>query len=101
MAIIIAIGAVLLFGFACMAVWNLMSGLELEPRPRPEVPPMGVVTTLHGSERCVLCDHPLRRAATSDDVVHDIERQIDDESAMVAMLLRRPIPENLERLYLQ
>jgi hypothetical protein len=78
-----------------------MGGLDLERRPRPEVPPVGVGVGAHGSERCVLCDHPLRRAASSDEVVYAIERLIGDESAMVGKLLRRPVPENLERLYLQ
>ncbi len=36
----------------------------------------------HG--HCVLCDGPLRRAATPDEVMADIQRRIDAESLRIA-----------------
>lgn len=103
MTIVIAIAAVMLFGFACLAVWNVMSGFDLEPRSaqRQEDRPVQVTADNRPADDCVLCGQQLRTAATSDEVVSEIERQIGDETARVLQLLRRPVPENIQRLYLQ
>lgn len=48
---------------------------------------------------CPLCDAPLRRASTVEQVVYEVERRIDAELQDVVQLLGRPAPEGLRRLY--
>jgi hypothetical protein len=49
--------------------------------------------------RCMLCNAPLRRSSTADEVVYEVERRIDAELQDVIRLLGRPAPEGLARLY--
>ncbi len=48
---------------------------------------------------CLLCDAPLRRASTVEQVVFEVESRIDAELQDVVQLLGRPAPEGLSRLY--
>lgn len=50
-----------------------------------------------GSDSCGLCSAPLRRAATSDEVVFEIEHRIHDELAAIAHALHAP-PQGLGRM---
>lgn len=47
---------------------------------------------------CPLCDAPLRRAATSDQVVFELEHRIDAELRDISRLLRSA-PESFGRIY--
>lgn len=47
---------------------------------------------------CPLCDAPLRRAATVDEIVFEVEHRIDAELTDIAHLLRSP-PEGFGRIY--
>lgn len=47
---------------------------------------------------CLLCDAPLRRPSTTDQVVFEIEHRIDRELADIAHLMRTS-PESVTRLY--
>ena len=49
--------------------------------------------------RCMLCNAPLRRPSTADDVVYEIEQRIDTELQDVIRLLGHPAPEHFTRLY--
>lgn len=49
--------------------------------------------------RCMLCNAPLRRPSTVDEVVFELEHRIDAELRDVAQVLRRPAPDGLTRLY--
>jgi hypothetical protein len=49
--------------------------------------------------RCMLCNAPLRRPSTADEVVWEVEHRIDAELQDVIRLLGRPVPEGLTRLY--
>jgi hypothetical protein len=49
--------------------------------------------------RCMLCNAPLRRPSTVDEVVFEVEHRIDAELRDVVRLLGRPAPEGLTRLY--
>lgn len=100
MTTLIALVATGLFAMACLALWNVMRGFDFERRREAQSPAIQVVEGSCGGQRCVLCDQPLRRVASSDEVVCAIERHIGDETATVLRLLMRPVPENLQRLYL-
>lgn len=100
MTILVAFVAVGLFGMGCLALWNAMRGLDLEHRAEVQEPAVQLVDGRRAAARCVLCDQPLRRLASSDEVVCMIERYIGDENEAVGRLLMRPVPENLQRLYL-
>ncbi len=47
---------------------------------------------------CPLCDAPLRRAATSDEVVFEVEHRIDAELRDISHLLRTA-PESFGRIF--
>lgn len=47
---------------------------------------------------CMLCDAPLRRLATTDEVVYELEHRIDAELADIAQALRAQ-GGGLQRLY--
>ncbi len=47
---------------------------------------------------CPLCDAPLRRAATSDEVVFEVEHRIDAELKDIAHVLRSA-PESFGRMF--
>ena len=47
---------------------------------------------------CVLCEAPLRRATTSDQVVFEIEHRIDAELQEIVRLMRNA-PDGAARLY--
>lgn len=49
--------------------------------------------------RCMLCDAPLRKPSTADQVIFEIEHRIDAELQDVVQLLRRAAPESYARLY--
>jgi hypothetical protein len=98
MATVIGFVVVALFAMACVAIWSFMGNLDLERHADHDAPAV-VVGNGRGDRRCMLCDQPLRRVATSDEVVYAIERHIGDENAAVVRLLSRPEPENIQRLY--
>ena len=47
---------------------------------------------------CPLCNAPLRRAATRDEVVFELEHRIDAELRDIALALHSP-PESFGRIY--
>ncbi len=49
--------------------------------------------------RCMLCNAPLRKTSTADEVVYEVEHRIDAELQDVAQVLRRASPDGLTRLY--
>lgn len=49
--------------------------------------------------RCMLCNAPLRRPSTVDEVVFEVEHRIDAELRDVVQLLRRPSSDGFTRLY--
>ncbi len=50
--------------------------------------------------RCMLCNAPLRRPTTVDEVVFEVEHRIDAELADIAAVLSsRPAARDFERLY--
>ncbi len=49
--------------------------------------------------RCMLCNAPLRRPSTADEVVYEIEQRIHTELQDVVQLLGHPAPEHFTRLY--
>ena len=48
---------------------------------------------------CLLCNAPLRRPSTVEQVVFEVEHRIDAELQDVIQLLGRPHPESFARLY--
>lgn len=48
---------------------------------------------------CMLCDAPLRRPSTADEVVFEIEHRIGTELQDVVQLLGQTTPEGFQRLY--
>lgn len=48
---------------------------------------------------CMLCDAPLRKPSTADQVIFEVEHRIDAELQDVVQLLSRAAPENYARLY--
>ncbi len=99
-ALLIGGGVFVLFAMATLMAWNVMSSSAEAGRDEPRAP-VPVVHAKAADGICVLCDQPLRReAATTDEIVFELERRIGDEQALVAQLLSRPVPENLHRLYL-
>lgn len=48
---------------------------------------------------CMLCDAPLRRPNTVEQVVYEVERRIDADMLDVVHLLGRPASDNFARLY--
>lgn len=48
---------------------------------------------------CLLCEAPLRRPSTADEVVFDIEHRIDTELKDVVQLLGQTTPDGFQRLY--
>jgi hypothetical protein len=48
---------------------------------------------------CLLCDAPLRRRSTADEVVVEIEHRIGTELQDVVQLLGQTTPEGFQRLY--
>lgn len=49
--------------------------------------------------RCLLCNAPLRRPSTADEVVSEVELRIDAELQLVAQAMRRAGPDGFARLY--
>lgn len=47
---------------------------------------------------CMLCDAPLRRVATTEEVLFEVEHRIDLERQEIVQLLRAP-SDGLQRLY--
>jgi hypothetical protein len=47
----------------------------------------------------MLCNAPLRKTSTADEVVYEVEHRIDAELQDVARVLRRASPDGLTRLY--
>ena len=54
----------------------------------------------HEEAKCLLCNRPLPRNFTSDQVVTELERRIDADTASVVHYLKQPpAPEVLARMY--
>jgi hypothetical protein len=49
--------------------------------------------------RCMLCNAPLRRPGTVDEVIFEVEHRIDEELKDIVQLLGRSAPESYSRLY--
>ena len=50
--------------------------------------------------KCLLCNRPLPRSFTSDEVVTELERRIDADTATVISYLKQPpAPEVLAQIY--
>lgn len=76
--------------------------LEYEDRERQrEQEAMAVLASAPPArpDRCMLCDAPLRRARTTDEVVLEVEHRIDAELQAITHLLRTS-PEKASRVYL-
>ncbi len=67
------------------AQWEREAARRLESAPAP------------GPGHCPLCDAPLRRAVTSDEVVFELEHRIDADLRDIAHALHAP-PESLGRV---
>lgn len=48
---------------------------------------------------CPLCNGPIARAASSAQVIYELERNISDETSLVTRTLGNLQPEDLKRLY--
>lgn len=89
---------VVVLGLGVLATWNIMPDLDLEPKQsRPE--PIQVSTHQPKEEHCLLCNAPLRRAVSTDEVVFEVERRIGDDTLAINQLLRQPASEDVRRLY--
>ncbi|MHB8876848.1 MAG: hypothetical protein ACYC8T_24390 [Myxococcaceae bacterium] len=94
MIIVLAVTA--FFALMMLALWGGYSSIEESRRakaPAPEVEE-------HSEAKCLLCNRPLPRSYTSDEVVSELEKRIDADTAMVVSYLRQPpAPEVLSRMY--
>ncbi len=86
------------FAVTSLVVFVFMKGLDLEPH---ESGAKVTVTEERPKEgHCLLCGAPLARAAaSSDDMVLEIERRIHAETSVVVQALAQPGRETLTRLY--
>jgi len=93
--------AVVAFGLAMLAVANLMPGFSFTHDEDPANKPIAVTQDprVYGGH-CVLCDAPIKRtAASSDDVVRELEHRIDRDTVVVAEWMDHPGQDPLERLH--
>jgi len=99
LAIAIIVGVVFLAMY--LMVWQKCKDLELDPRDEePAEAEARVSAEQPVPGLCPLCSAPLRRVASREEIVSEIERRIDDETSDVGRLLGQPAPENIKRLYL-
>ncbi len=49
--------------------------------------------------RCILCNAPLRKLGTADEVVFEVQQHIDAELRVITHLLGRTAPASYARLY--
>ena len=67
--------------------------LEKDVEGRSKTPTLPVKTT-----HCMLCEAPIRRATSTDQVVFEIEHRIDAELRDIVRLMRNA-PDSAARLY--
>lgn len=95
MSVALAISvACLVLGMVLAAKWRLgpaRSGPTLPSRGAAASPPDA--SAPRASDRCLLCNRPLRsQFVTREEVVARVEQLIDSDNAAVANLLSSPLP---------
>lgn len=93
--IVVALVCIGFFGAMYLMTRGACAGLDLDRKPSALVE---VTTRAPDHGHCALCNAPLARATTSDQIVFDLERRIADDVLAVGRLLRQP-GEDLDRLY--
>jgi hypothetical protein len=88
--------AVVLFAGMFAVLWFGYQQAEEQRRERPRVSLEGAQAARPG--HCILCDAPLRRTASTDEVVFEIEHRIDTELKDIGHVLRTQ-PGSFQRLY--
>ncbi len=81
----IAIAGVLFVGMFAI-LWFGYQQAEVQRRDRPHLSFENAPAARPG--HCILCDAPLRRAASTDEVVFEIEHRIDAELKDIGHVLR-------------
>ncbi len=94
MTLVICLGLFAFFGML-VALWTGYNNIEEGRRTQAAAAEAG-----HDQAKCLLCNRPLPRNYTRDEVVTELERRIDADTAMVVSFLRQPpAPEVLEQIY--
>lgn len=91
----IAIAGVLFAGMFA-ALWFGYQQTEEQRRERPRLSFESAPAVRPG--HCILCDAPLKRAASTDEVVFEIEHRIDAELKDIGHVLRMQ-PGGFQHLY--
>lgn len=90
MWITFTIVAAFVVAIVAMAYFGMEGRAEAEPRP--------IEVSANDLDRCGLCRAPLPRAATSDEIVFELEHRIEAELREIAHALHAS-PESFGRLF--